>query len=98
MAQTAASVHIDSEIKPKFDSICKELGLSINAAINIFARAVVREGGISFLLTTTPKSKRVIRSARARIALQELQEENDREWSIEEINALVIEHRKSTKK
>ena len=50
MGQTATSIHLDSEIKPQFDAICKQIGVSVNSAINIFARAVVREKGFPFPL------------------------------------------------
>ena len=43
MSTTAISVRLDSDIKEQFDKLCKEFGISTNAAFNIFARAVVRE-------------------------------------------------------
>lgn len=70
MGQTATSIHLDSEIKPQFDAICKQIGVSVNSAINIFARAVVREKGFPFPVTIT-KSGSEKRSARAQLALQE---------------------------
>jgi len=42
---------MDEELKKNFDMICTELGLNMTAAINIFARAVVRKHGIPFDLT-----------------------------------------------
>ncbi len=94
MAQTATSVHIDSEIKPQFDAICKQLGLSVNAAINIFARTVVRENGIPFPVTIS-KNSRELRSAQAQRALKELQESNEQQWTDEQIDELISNYRKS---
>ena len=42
---------MDEELKKNFDMICTELGLNMTAAINVFARAVVRKHGIPFDLT-----------------------------------------------
>ena len=40
-----------------FDKFCEEIGLSVSAAFNIFAKTVVREQRIPFELTTeTPNS------------------------------------------
>ena len=100
MAQTATSIHLDSEIKPQFDSICKQIGVSVNSAINIFARAVVREKGFPFPVTLT-KSGSEKRSARAQLALFELQNasaKSGKEWSDEEIDQLIGEYRKAKKK
>ena len=66
MGQTATSIHLDTEIKPQFDAICKQIGVSVNAAINIFARAVVREKGFPFPVTVT-KSGSEKRSAKAQL-------------------------------
>ena len=51
MAQTNLNIRMDEELKKNFDMICTELGLNMTAAINVFARAVVRMHGIPFDLT-----------------------------------------------
>lgn len=48
MAQTNINIRMDEELKKNFDMICTELGLNMTAAINVFARAVVRKHGIPF--------------------------------------------------
>ena len=48
MSTTAISIRLDSDIKKQFDQLCKEFGLSTNAAFNLFAKTVVREQGIFF--------------------------------------------------
>lgn len=45
------TISMDDELKSEFSAVCKEIGLSPSTAINIFARAVVREKGIPFKLT-----------------------------------------------
>ena len=42
MAQVSMTVRMDSQLKQNFDALCSSMGMSVNAAINIFANAVVR--------------------------------------------------------
>ena len=37
---------MEREVRESFDSICRNFGLSANAAVNVFAKAVVRNGRI----------------------------------------------------
>lgn len=48
MAQVSMTVRMDSQLKQNFDAVCQQLGMSANAAMNIFANAVVRTRGIPF--------------------------------------------------
>ncbi|MCQ2797641.1 MAG: type II toxin-antitoxin system RelB/DinJ family antitoxin [Bacilli bacterium] len=50
--QAIFSVRMDSETKREFDAICNKMGISTAAAINIFAKQVVLEGGLPFRPTT----------------------------------------------
>ncbi|MBQ8497470.1 MAG: type II toxin-antitoxin system RelB/DinJ family antitoxin [Clostridia bacterium] len=52
MAQTTVNIRMDEETKKAFDLFCQEIGLSVSAAFNIFAKTVVREQRIPFELTT----------------------------------------------
>jgi addiction module RelB/DinJ family antitoxin len=45
------SIRIDDELREQTDRILGELGLNISAAVNIFARQIVRTRGIPFPLT-----------------------------------------------
>lgn len=57
MAQTNVNIRMDEATKKAFDEFCAEIGLSVSAAFNIFAKTVVREQRIPFALTTeTPNS------------------------------------------
>lgn len=48
MSQSTYSIRMDSNLKKEFDSICEDFGMSSTTAINIFAKAVVRERRIPF--------------------------------------------------
>ena len=48
MAQVSMTVRMDSKIKSAFDALCNQFGMSANAAMNIFAKAVVQRGKIPF--------------------------------------------------
>ena len=51
MAQATFSVRMDEGLKEQFDELCQAFGMSITTAINVFARAVVRERRIPFEIT-----------------------------------------------
>ena len=48
MSQTNINIRMDEVLKQDFDRLCNELGLSMTAAFNIFARTVVRQKRIPF--------------------------------------------------
>ena len=48
MAQVSMTVRMDSNLKQSFDALCNEFGLSANAAMNVFAKAVVMYRKIPF--------------------------------------------------
>ena len=48
MAQATFSVRMDETLKDQFDALCQEFGMTVSTAINVFARAVVRERRIPF--------------------------------------------------
>ena len=52
MAQTNVNIRMDEATKIAFDQFCNEIGLSVSAAFNIFAKTVVREQRIPFEITT----------------------------------------------
>ena len=52
MAMTNVNIRMDEATKIAFDKFCEEIGLSVSAAFNIFAKTVVREQRIPFELTT----------------------------------------------
>ena len=48
MAQATFSVRMDDALKSQFENLCEVFGMSMTTAINVFARAVVRERKIPF--------------------------------------------------
>lgn len=54
MAQTLINVRIDEDVKKNMEEICKELGITMSAAFNIFARKVSRERRIPFDVSIDP--------------------------------------------
>lgn len=54
MAQTMVNFRIDEEVKRKMESACKEMGMSLSTAFNIFAVKVGNERRIPFEITADP--------------------------------------------
>jgi DNA-damage-inducible protein J len=48
MSQTTLSIRMDADIKKRFDAFCADVGMNATTAINMFARAVLREQRIPF--------------------------------------------------
>ena len=55
MAQVSMTVRMDSGIKDAFDALCAQFGMSANAAMNIFANAVVMQRRIPFEIKAAPE-------------------------------------------
>lgn len=51
---TTVSVKLDSELKKDYERTLDELGLSMSAGFQAFAKAVVRQGGIPFEMMIDP--------------------------------------------
>ena len=54
MAQTLVNVRMDEDIKKKMEETCKELGITMSTAFNIFARKMCRERRIPFDVSIDP--------------------------------------------
>ena len=95
MSTTAISIRLDSDIKEKFDELCKEFGISTSAAFNLFARAVVREQAIPFSisLNKSESDKRSVAAQNALEHIQALSSKETHEWTDEEIEELIATHR-----
>lgn len=50
MAQTNVNIRMDQNDKMLFNDICEQLGMTMSTAMNVFAKAVIRQGGIPFKL------------------------------------------------
>ncbi len=87
MAQATFSVRMDECLKKEFDSLCSDFGMTASTAINVFAKAVVRERKIPFeIASPKPDDAR----EKAMQAFMEIREKAAQDFSqgmtLEEIN------------
>lgn len=75
---------MDKHDKQNFEKIINELGLNLSSAFNIFAKAVLREGGIPFELRAEIPNEET-RQAMINV----LNDENMEEFSLEELIAIA---------
>lgn len=94
MAQATFSIRMDESLKKQFDSLCSDFGMTASTAINVFARAVVRERKIPFEISS-PKQEITKESAlKAFSALREQAQKNFPEGlSLGEINKEIADSR-----
>ena len=48
MAQTTLSVRMDMDVKSQLDALCADVGMTTSTAINMFAKAFIRERRLPF--------------------------------------------------
>lgn len=48
MSQTTLSVRMDSDVKRQFDALCADVGMNASTAVNMFAKAFIRERRLPF--------------------------------------------------
>lgn len=87
MGQATFSVRMDENLKNDFDSLCEDFGMSMTTAINVFARAVVRERRIPFEIAASSAGKHRLSGIVAFSALRAQAKENDiQDMPLDEIN------------
>ena len=80
------TVRMDAGIKAAFDSLCQQFGMSANAAMNIFANAVVKTRSIPFRISAYQHEDQVLKdfydfrrevvaSDRPELTMEEINEE-----------------------
>lgn len=88
MATAAFSVRMEEDLKTKFEKTCESFGISMTAAINLFATAVVNEQRIPFEIRSRSLSReealKLFESARAQVLSS-----NPNGMTLEEINAEI---------
>ena len=98
MGQTAFTVRMDSEVKNRFDELCKDFGMSANTAFNIFARAVIRQECIPFDV----ESERQASIAKAMEAIERTRlaaiENGTADMSMEEIDEEIRKYREERRR
>ena len=101
MAQTAMTVRMDSQQKILFDKLCEQFGMSANAAINIFVKAVIRTKSIPFTIKAKEEKEEDEVTAKAKAAFQHMRETAQKynlDMSLDEINAEIKAVREERKK
>ena len=51
MAQTNINIRMDAQLKNQFEAFCANVGLTMSAAFNVFAKTTVRQQKIPFEIT-----------------------------------------------
>ena len=86
MAQVSMTVRMDSNLKQSFDALCNEFGLSANAAMNVFAKAVVMYRKIPFEIKA-PEADNSMKSLAAFKKIREMAENGQLpDMTLDEIN------------
>lgn len=95
MAQATFSVRMDENLKNQFEHLCDIFGMNMSTAINVFARAVVRERRIPFEIAegksdnTTDKAMLAMKRMREKAAKDGISD-----MSLDDINAEIETTRK----
>ncbi|MBR3573279.1 MAG: type II toxin-antitoxin system RelB/DinJ family antitoxin [Bacteroidales bacterium] len=86
MSQVSMTVRMDSQLKTMFDALCAEFGMSVNTAINVFARAVVQRRRIPFEICASEEKSSAERIAAFRNMRAWAEAGNTPDLSLENIN------------
>lgn len=87
MAQATFSVRMDEALKKQFDVLCQEFGMNASTAINVFARAVVRQRRIPFEISSPETDITRVGAIQAFMALRAQAKENGiSDMSLDDIN------------
>lgn len=87
MAQATFSVRMDENLKKQFDALCADFGMTASTAINVFARAVVRERKIPFEIVSPEPEVTREQAMQAFLSLRAQAEKNfPQGMSLDEIN------------
>lgn len=87
MAQATFSVRMDENLKKQFDVLCSDFGMTASTAINVFARAVVRERKIPFEIASPSPEITREKAMQAFSAIREQSKLNGlQDMTLDEIN------------
>lgn len=90
----ALTINMDEAVKDEFSQVVKTLGLNVTSAINLFARAVIREQGIPFDITLRTKEEQDWRSYLNGELRRGLEDVTDgRTYTVEEAKEYLAEQR-----
>ncbi len=60
MAQTQVNIRMDEILKKDWEAICDELGISLTAAVTVFAKKMIREKRIPFDVSIESEPRKII--------------------------------------
>ncbi len=87
MAQATFSVRMDEKLKRQFDDLCSDFGMTASTAINVFARAVVRERKIPFEISSPEPEITREKAMQAFLTIREQAKQNGlQDMTLDEIN------------
>jgi len=87
MAQATFSVRMDETLKNEFDHLCEDFGMNMTTAINVFARAVVRERKIPFEISSPEPEVTRENALKAFMSIRDMSAKNfPNGMSLDEIN------------
>ena len=84
MPMTTFSVRMDEKLKKELDELCILFGMNTSVAINIFARAVVREQRIPFEITASSANNRGLQAFQD--LRQQARDKGLQEMTLDDIN------------
>ncbi|TEB08177.1 bifunctional antitoxin/transcriptional repressor RelB [Pelotomaculum schinkii] len=90
MATTSVTIRMDENLKKQAETLFDEMGLNMTTAINIFAKAVVRQGKIPFEIAADPFLSEV-NQARIRESLEQLKSGQVMVKTMEELETMADE-------
>ena len=88
MATAAFTVRMDEDLKNKFENMCESFGISMTAAINLFATAVVNERRIPFEIRSKSRTKEEVREL-FELARALVLSKNPNGMTLDEINEVI---------
>ncbi|MCR5041279.1 MAG: type II toxin-antitoxin system RelB/DinJ family antitoxin [Clostridia bacterium] len=95
MAQATFSVRMDESLKEQFDTLCRDFGMNMTTAINVFARAVVLQRRIPFEISSPEPQVTRNSAVQAFRALREQAKDNGvSDMTLDEINAEIAAARR----
>ena len=87
MAQATFSVRMDESLKKELDALCASFGMTTTTAINVFAKAVVRERRIPFEIKAPENVSTQEKALKAFLQLREnAKRDFNEEMTLDEIN------------
>lgn len=89
MAQTTLSIRMDEDLKRQLDAICADVGMTTSTAVNLFARAFIRQGRLPFEVVASDSFFSEANRKHLERSLRQLQEGRTVTKTMEELEAMA---------